>query len=146
MDKAERERRHQARLERIGRVQVVAGRGDGLRVDHEATLLERARMTVQELASHEATERGLAAFDRLLRHAASRDARHSPDVARFLRAVRDRAALPLDLLRGVPAPVADDMLAVLDAFRHARLSLAEQVPGGAQRVARILARRDLADA
>ncbi|HYE40926.1 MAG TPA: hypothetical protein VEB23_13400, partial [Ramlibacter sp.] len=66
MDRAERERRHQASLERINQVELVVGRADRCRVDHEGTLLERARLLAEELRSHEATEAGLAALDRLL--------------------------------------------------------------------------------
>jgi hypothetical protein len=134
MTQAERERRHQTRLQQINRVQVVAGTGDGARLDHEATLLERARMMDDELASHFATERGLAAFDRLLRIA--QEQRHE-DVAAFLDAVWNGKPLPLAALRVEP-PLGDDMLAVLDAYRYARLGLAEHVPGGARRVARVL--------
>jgi hypothetical protein len=42
--------------------------------------------------------------------------------------------------------VGDDMLAVLDAFRYARLNLVEQVNGGPRRVARVLAKWSLAKA
>jgi hypothetical protein len=44
MGKSERERRHQANLDRINRVQLVCGSGDRLRIDHEGTMFERARM------------------------------------------------------------------------------------------------------
>ena len=64
--KAERERQHQANLQRIGEVQLVVGRGDRTRIDHEGSLLEQARMWAEEIGSHEATERGLAALERLL--------------------------------------------------------------------------------
>ena len=57
MGKTDRERRHEANLERINRVQLVCGTGDRMRVDHEGTVLERARMMVEEMSSHQATER-----------------------------------------------------------------------------------------
>ena len=69
MGKTDRERRHQANLDRINRVQLVCGTADQMKIDHEGTLLERARMMGEELRSHLATEAGLAAFDRLLRRA-----------------------------------------------------------------------------
>ena len=50
---------------------------------------------------------------------------------------------------GSPAPassIADDMLAVLDAFRYARLNLAAHVPGGPARVGRVLGKATLAKA
>jgi len=140
MNQAERERRHQANLDRIQGVQLVVGRGDRLRVDHEGTLLERARLMLEELRAHEATERGLQALDRLLRRAEESGARRSPDVVRFIAAVWNHRPLPLLTLRGLEEDVGDDMLAVLDAFRYARLNLVEQVQGGPARVARLLER------
>ena len=138
MGKTDREHRHQANLERINRVQLVCGSGDRLRIDHEGTLLERARMTGEELRSHEATELGLAALDRLLRRAEERDARHRRDILSLLSALWNNRALPLVTLRGLDPAVGDDMLAVLDAFRWGRLSLVEQVEGGGRRFARVL--------
>jgi hypothetical protein len=146
MSKADRERRHQANLERIHRVQLVVGLGDRLRVDHEGTLFERARLMGEEIRSHEATERGLAAFDRLLRIAEDRDAHHQRDVVSFLTAVWNNRSLPLMTLRGLDQDVGDDMVAVLDAFRYARMNLAEQVQGGAARVGRVLGRTSVARA
>jgi hypothetical protein len=136
MDRVEREGQHQANLENIQRVQLVAGRGDRTRIDHEATILERARLTEEEICSHQATEQGLAALERLLRLAEEGQSRHARDVVAFLSTVRDNGALPLRLLRGLEQPVADDMLAVIDAYRHARLDLVAHVHGGARRLAR----------
>jgi hypothetical protein len=138
MSQADRERRHHASLERIDRVQLVVGRGDRLRVDHEGTLIERARMMVEELSSHEATERGLLAFDRLLRLADERDSPQTRDIVDFIAAIWGNKPLPLKALRGLEPEVGDDMLTVLDAFRYARLNLAEHVEGGAQRVGRVV--------
>lgn len=140
MNDVERDRRHQANLERINCVQLVVGRGDRLRVDHEGTVLERARLMEEEICSHAATERGLAAFDRLLRLAEERQSRHVDDVLRFIDAVWSREPLPLSTLRGLDQETGDDMLAVLDAFRYARLSLVEHVAGGPVRLARLLRR------
>jgi hypothetical protein len=137
MNKTERERQHRARLQRINQVQVVSGRGDRSRLDHEATLLERARLMEQEICSHAATEVGLAAFDRLLRAAADPSGR-TQDVVTFLDAVWHEKPLPLAVLRGSPSQVGDDMLAVLDAFRYGRVSLPDNVPGGADRVVKVL--------
>jgi hypothetical protein len=139
MGKTERERLHRVNLDRINRVQVLQGRGDRARVDHEGTLLERARLLEEEIESHRATERGLAAFDRLLRHLEQQ--RGSPaaaDIAAFLGAVWSGRPLPLATLRGLGSTLGDDMLAVLDAFRWARLNLAEHVDGGPARVSRVL--------
>jgi len=146
MNHAERERRHHASLERINHVQLVVGRGDRMRVDHEGTLLERARMLAEEIRSHQATELGLAAFDRLLRLAEERDARHSRDILAFVAALWSNRPLPLNTLRGLDAEVGDDMLAVLDAFRYARLDLVEAVEGGPRRVSRLLSGRRMSKA
>jgi hypothetical protein len=146
MGKAERERRHQANLERIQRVQLVVGRADRLRVDHEGTLLERARLTMEEISSHDATERGLLAFERLLRMAEERDGRQTRDIVSFLSAVWNNKSLPLITLRGLEQSVGDDMLAVLDAFRYARLNLAEHIEGGPLRVERVVSKWRLAKA
>jgi hypothetical protein len=140
MSHSERERRHQAGLDRINQVQLIVGRGDRMRVDHEGTLLERARMLAEEIRSHQATELGLAALDRLLRHAEERDSRHTRDIVAFVGAVWSNRPLPLNTLRGLDAAIGDDMLAVLDAFRYARLDLVESVEGGPRRVARLLGR------
>ena len=138
MNHGEREQRHRASLERINRVQLVVGRGDRMRVDHEGTLLERGRMLGEEIASHQATEAGLAAFDRLLRRAEERDVRHRRDILAFMATVWNNKSLPLVTLRGLEQSVGDDMMAVLDAFRYGRLNLAEHVDGGPRRVARVL--------
>ena len=146
MNEAQRERRHQSNLERINALQLVVGRGDRMRVDHEGTLLERARLMVEEYSSHEATERGLAAFDRMLRVAEEGTSRHTGDIVRFVAAIWNNRPLPLITLRGLDQALGDDMLAVLDAFRYARLNLAENVEGGPRRVARVLEKRKVARA
>jgi hypothetical protein len=141
MTKAERERQHQARLQRINQVQVVCGRGDRARLDHERTLLERARMMQEEICSHEAAERGLAAFERLLRMAEERASPHAQGIMVFLDAVWNDKPLPLTVLRVPDASIGDEMLAVLDAYRYARLSLPNEIEGGARRVVKVLAAR-----
>jgi hypothetical protein len=146
MGKAQRERQHQANLERIQLVQRVVGRGDHLRIDHEGTVMERAQLTFDELNSHAASERGLLALEQLLRVAEESDTRQTRDIACFIAAVWHKEPLPLLTLRGLEQSVGDDMLAVLDAFRYARLNLVEQVNGGPRRVARVLAKWSLAKA
>jgi hypothetical protein len=146
MKQVERERRHQAALQRINRTQLVVGRGDRMKIDHEGTLLERARLMVEELRSHGATEQGLAAFDRLLRLAEEQSSAHGADILLFIAAVWGNKPLALPVLRGLDAAVGDDMLSVLDAYRYARLNIAEHVEGGPQRVARVLRKRSLAGA
>lgn len=146
MSPAERERRHQANMAAINRVQLVVGKGDRMRVDHEGTLLERARMLAEEISAHQATELGLAALHRLLRLAEERDSRHARDILQFVAAIWNNKPLPLFTLRGLDEPIGDDMLAVLNAYRYARLNLAEHVEGGAARVAKLLEARKRASA
>jgi len=141
MNDIDRDLRHQANLERINCVQLVVGRGDRLRVDHEGTVLERARLMEEEISSHAATERGLDAFDRLLRVAEENQSRDAADVLRFVSAIWSGEPLALATLRGLAQETGDDMLAVLDAFRYARLNLVEHVQGGPVRLARLLRRR-----
>lgn len=138
MKQAERERRHQQNLQRIQHVQQLVGVGDRTRIDHEGTLITQARMLEEEICSHRATEAGLAALARLLRLLEEGMSRHLRETATFVTAVRDGTPLPLQLLRGPDVETADDMLAVLDAFRHGRVSLVEHVEGGAKRVAKAL--------
>ena len=146
MGKSDRERRHQANLERIQRVQLVVGRGDRMKIDHEGTLLERARLMMEEVSSHEATERGLEAFDRLLQQLEKSDTRQPRDLAAFLTAIWNQKPLSLAILRGQEQGAGDDMLDVLNAYRYARLNLAENVPGGARRVTKVLGKWVLANA
>ncbi|MFI4927731.1 MAG: hypothetical protein ACHP7E_08600 [Burkholderiales bacterium] len=138
MGKSERERRHQANLDRIDRVQLVCGSADGLRIDHEGTLFERARMLGEEISAHQATELGLAALARLLCRVEGRDLRHRRDILAFVAAVWNNKPLALATLRGLEQSVGDDMVAVLDAFRYGRLNLVEHVEGGPRRVTRAL--------
>lgn len=138
MGKSERERRHRANLDRIDRVQLVCGSADGLRIDHEGTLFERARMLAEEISAHQATELGLAALDRLLLRVEGHDLRHRGDILAFVAAVWNNKPLALATLRGLEQSVGDDMVAVLDAFRYGRLNLVEHVDGGPRRVARAL--------
>ena len=133
-----RERWHRARLAHIQCVQVVGGRGDRARVDHEATLLERARMVADEVAAHAATESGLEALSSLLRRVEENRCARAQDIRVFIGAVWHGRPLPLEVLRTADASAAQEMLAVLDAWRHARCVLVEQVEGGPPRIARAM--------
>lgn len=139
MGQAERERRHQAALEGINRLQLVEGQGDHARVDHEATLLERARLLAEEISAHQATEQGLQALDRLLRRAEEPGCLPRATIVLFLAALWSQQPLALATLRGLEREIGDDMLAVLDAYRHGRVNLVEEVAGGPARLARVLA-------
>lgn len=143
MNQAERERRHRANLERVNQVQLVVGTGDRARIDHEGTLLERARLMVEELRSHEATERGLAAFDRLLRRAEEGHSLAAHQAGDFIATVWEDQPLRPSTLRAA-GELGEDMVAVLDGLRYGRFTLAEQVRGGPRRVVRLLERRKAA--
>jgi hypothetical protein len=131
----DRERQHRARLAQIECVQVVAGTGDRARVNHERTLIERARMLAEEIGSHATTERGLDALDRLLHAVEDGPSVYKRDIGAFIEAVWNNKPLALTALRGVDKRTADDMIEVLDAWRFARVNLAENVRGGPRRVA-----------
>ena len=141
MSQAERERRHRANLDRVNQVQLVVGTGDRARIDHEGTLFERARLMAEELRSYEATERALAAFDRLLRVAEESQACSARQVGDFIAAVWEDQPLRPSALRAVGGDLGDDMLAVLDGLRYGRIALAQHVTGGPGRVMRLLDRR-----
>lgn len=134
----DRERLHRARLAQIDAVQVIAGSGAGARVNHERTLIERARMFAEELASHIATESGLEALDRLLCAVEEGSSPHLRDIGHFVEAVWNNKPLALSSLRGVDKRTADDMIDVLDAWRYARVNLNECVKGGPRRIAQVL--------
>ena len=122
----------------------MVGTGDRARIDHEGTLLERARLMVEELRSHEATERGLAAFDRLLRRAEEgRPSLVARQAADFIATVWEDQPLRPSTLRAA-GELGEDMVAVLDGLRYGRFTLAEQVRGGPRRVVRLLERRKAA--
>jgi len=138
MTQNDRERQHRARLAQIEAVQVIAGSGDTARINHERTLIERARMFAEELASHHATERGLDALNRLLRAVEDGNSPYLRDIGHFIEAVWNNKPLALTALRGVDKRTGDDMMDVLDAWRFARVNLTECVKGGPRRIALVL--------
>lgn len=138
MTQNDRERQHRARLAQIDAVQVVAGTGDTARVNHERTLIERARMMAEEVCSHLATERGLQALDRLLCAVEEESHPHRRDVGHFIESVWNNKPLAPAVLRAVDKRTADDMIEVLDAWRFARVNLVEHVAGGPRRIALVL--------
>ena len=138
MTQNDRERQHRTRLAQIEAVLVVAGTGDRARINHERTLLERARMMSDEYGSHAATERGLQALDRLVRALEDSPSPHKREIAQFIEAVWNNKPLSLAVLRTVDRVSANDMLEVLDAWRWARVNLTECVKGGPRRIASVL--------
>lgn len=138
MTRNDRDRHHRAQIAQIEAVQVVAGTGDRARVNHERTLLERARLLGEEYAAHTATERGLEALARLLQATEERGSRDRRHIAPFVEAIWNNKPLPLAALRSVDKRTADDMLDVLDAWRYARVNLVENVAGGPRRLAQAI--------
>ena len=138
MKAEERERLHQSRLAQIERVQVVAGIGTQAKVNHERTLIERARLMAEEIQSHQATERGIESFERLVDQAADRKSPYRRDIAQFLEAVWNGKPLALGTLRIPISGIGDDMIAVLDAYRYARYDLVALGDGGPRRVSLVL--------
>ncbi len=92
--------------------------------------------------SSAATATGAQAFARLLRLAEERDSGQIVRIARFLAALFNSAAFPLDVLelRAVDVAISDDMLLCLDALRWGRADLHTLVPDGDRRVQAVIAR------
>lgn len=92
--------------------------------------------------SRAATAAGAQAFARLLRLAEERDSGQIVRIARFLAAVYNGQAFPLDVfeLRAVDVTISDDMLQCLDVLRWGRADLHTLVPDGDWRVQAVIAR------
>lgn len=92
--------------------------------------------------SREATAAGAQAFGRLLHLAEERDSGQIVRVVRFLAALYNGQAFPLDVfeLRAVDVAISDDMLQCLDALRWGRADLHTLVPDGNRRMQAVIAR------
>jgi hypothetical protein len=92
--------------------------------------------------SSEATAKGAQAFERLLQLAERRDSGQIARVARFIAAVYNGEAFPLDPfeLRAVDIAISDDMLLCLDALRWGRADLYTLVSDGDARVRSVIDR------
>jgi hypothetical protein len=89
----------------------------------------------------QAQGRATQSFARFLKIAEDSDTNQARRVARFIAATWNGESFPLDLfeLRAVDGGIADDMLACIDALRWAKADLWTLVPGGEQRVTRVVA-------
>jgi hypothetical protein len=80
------------------------------------------------------------ALGRLLHLAQTLDSGQVRRVARFIAALYDGEAFPLDLfeLRAVDARISDDVLACIDALRWGRADLFKLVPDGQERIEAVI--------
>lgn len=94
---------------------------------------EERAMTAQRLAAQ--------AYARLLDLAERHDSGQAHRVAKFLASTLDGTAFPYDLfeLRTFDVPIADDLMACLDALRWGKADLHRLVPEGHERVMRLIA-------
>ncbi|MBK1613071.1 hypothetical protein CKO44_06235 [Rubrivivax gelatinosus] len=92
--------------------------------------------------SDAATDRGAAAFDRLLTLAEERDSGQIACIAHFIACVYDGETYRWDPfeLRMLDVEISDDMLACLDALRWGQHDLPGLVPDGERRVRDVLRR------
>ena len=86
-----------------------------------------------------ATAKGVTALERLLSLAETRQSGQIEHIASFLGAVwNGKRHFDLYDLRALDVEISDDMLAVLDALRWAKLSVGDMVPNGDQRIEAVL--------
>ena len=138
MTHTDRARQHRVCFVLFVVVLVVAGTVDQALIYHDRTLIERARLMADEYGSHASTERGLEALDRLVRAGEEGELPHRRESGQFFEAVCNNKPMALAILRAVDRRTADDMLDGLDAWRWARVNLAEGVKGGPRRIATAL--------
>jgi len=95
-----------------------------------------------ESRSRASTAAAAEAFARLLQLAEQRDSGQIARVVRFIAALYNGQAFPLDLfeLRAVDLAISDDMLCCIDALRWARADLHSLVPDGDSRVRLVIDR------
>ena len=95
-----------------------------------------------EERSRAAQAKAAHALDRLLKLAETRDSGQIRRVARFIAALYNGDAYPLDLfeLRAVDIAISNDMLCCLDALRWGRADLHTLIPDGDARVRAVIDR------
>ena len=96
-------------------------------------------LQIFEARATEATNKGVPALERLLSLAETRRSGQIERIASFLGAVwNGKRHFDLYDLRALDVEIIDDMLAVLDALRWAKLSVGEMVPNGDRRIEDVL--------
>lgn len=90
--------------------------------------------------SRVAQAKAAQALGRLLHLAETRDSGQVRRVAKFIAALYDGEAYPVDLfeLRDVDAQISDDVLACIDALRWGRADLYKLVPDGRKRIEAVI--------
>lgn len=132
MNKAERAAEHQRALALIDRIALCKpGSND---TDHEATLLERARMRSSELEDYRVTEEACEAFERLLRLAETRDSGQIRSIALVLAAAWGVKPLELRELRGLDRDIGRDCMSVIAGIQAARIGADDMAEDAARRV------------
>jgi hypothetical protein len=98
-----------------------------------------AQMQDYAARATEATTKGVTALGRLLTLAETRQSGQIEHIASFLGAVwNGKRHFDLYELRALDVAISDDMLAVLDALRWAKLSVGDMVPSGDLRIEAVL--------
>ena len=103
-------------------------------------------MSLEQLRDHQgrasaATGQGAHALERLLRLAETRQSGQIERIASFLGGIwNGKRHFDLYDLRTLDVEISDDMLAVLDALRWARVGLGDLVPNGDRRIEAVLTR------
>ena len=100
---------------------------------------------LQQFRAAQATLKGAAAYERLLRLAEERNSGQIPRIAAFVAATYNGDAFRLDPfeMRAVDVAISDDMLLSLDALRWACADLYTLVPDGDRRVRAVIDRWNL---
>lgn len=96
---------------------------------------------IQEYASRAstATTKGSHALERLIQLAETRQSGQIERIARFIGGVwNGKRHFDLYDLRALDIEISDDMLAVLDALRWAKVSIGDLVPDGDRRIQAVL--------
>ena len=103
-------------------------------------------MSLEQLRDYEArasaaTGQGAQALERLLRLAETRQSGQIERVASFLGGVwNGKRHFDLYDLRALDVEISDDMLAVLDALRWAKVAIGDMLPNGDRRIGAVLTR------
>ncbi len=147
MSKEERAQFHRRLAARISQVQVLDPHTN--QVDETESAAYREHLLRQVTKAHEATELGCEAFERLLHLTETRDSGQIRRVAEFLAVCWGDRKLDPEDLRSLDEQIGDDMLAVLNAIRHANVAvytMAEDAPRRVPRALRAWGLRPPADA
>lgn len=123
---------HLSDMYRIGKMVFFDRR---MEVNEEKTQLMRKEDSEREVLSYNATANGIQAFERLLDLAETRDSGQIERIAQFLAWVWGvKKEISCDFLMSLDRAIGDDMLAVLQAIRWNRISVAYLAVNGHKRI------------